>query len=341
MKKLLAGVLAVLFVLLSFAGCGKDRDTSHRIDDLIDELVDDYSRYQNENEPTLSVLDKLDMMLDHYVSGLATPPPSSIPSSVVNPDDDDAQTIVSTVSSTVKTEADLEALILQTMKNVDTDVTFEVEGNWLDWDLLYDIVFCRVHDVYMIDAFGLYSYSAIQTSNGTNDVYQLSYTYIENSTPDEVRDMRREIKDRANDVVQQLNVSGKSDYEIISAIDQYLCDHVYYPDEPYIDHDHTPYGTLVSGRAVCEGYARTCKILCELCGLDCYYVVGYCDNDPVNGGHAWNLVKVDGKWYQLDITWNDGSESKDYFLVTDDFMRLSRDWESSDYPASEKIAYTP
>ena len=341
MKKYLALVLAILFVLLSFAGCGNRRDPSQKIDELIDDLVDDYSRYQDDREPPPSVLDKLDLMLDHYVSGLATPPPSGIPSSVVDPDGADAQAIVSTVSSAVKDEADLEALILQTLKNAETGVTFEVKGNWLNWDLLYDIVFHRIHDVYMIDAFGLYSYTAVETSNGTNDVYQLTYTYIENSTPDEIRDMRKEIVNRAKDVVGQLNVGSKSDYEIISAIDRYLCDSVYYPDEPYIPHDHTPYGTLVSGRAVCEGYARTCKILCELCGLDCYYVVGYCGNDPVGGGHAWNLVKVDGKWYQLDITWNDGGESRDYFLVTDDFMRLSRDWEAGDYPPSEKVPYAP
>ena len=99
MKKYLALVLAILFVLLSFAGCGNRRDPSQKIDELIDDLVDDYSRYQDDREPPPSVLDKLDMMLDHYVSGLATPPPSGIPSSVVDPDGADAQAIADAMAA--------------------------------------------------------------------------------------------------------------------------------------------------------------------------------------------------------------------------------------------------
>ena len=58
MKKYLALVLAILFVLLSFAGCGNRRDPSQKIDELIYDLVDDYSRYQDDREPPPSVLDK-------------------------------------------------------------------------------------------------------------------------------------------------------------------------------------------------------------------------------------------------------------------------------------------
>ncbi len=341
MKKAISFLLVLIFAF-TLTGCGNRRDDPVDVmDDIVEDLEDDYVDYLSDKEVPPSVLDQLDLMLDHYVSGVATPPPSSIPNTVLDPDDQDAQNIISAVSSAVTNETELEALILQSMKNVDTFITFEAVGNWLDWDTLYDIVFIRIHDVYMIDAFGLYSYSAVQTINGNDAVYELTYTYINNSSPDEVRDMRNMIESKAKQIIRDLNLGGRTDYEKIKAIDQYLCDNVYYPDMPFIPHDFTPYGALIDGRAVCDGYARATKILCDICDLDCYYVSGYCNNDPVNGGHAWNLVNVDSKWYQLDTTWDDSSNTKDYFLVTDSFMELSRAWDHSRYPATELVAYTP
>ena len=340
-KKAIAAFLLLVFIVLSFSSCSVN-ESSDVIDGMLDDLEDDYSRYREEAEtdPTADLSDTLQWMLDQFVSGLSTPDPSSIQNTELDPEDDDAQDLISSVNSTVSDEANLEALILQSMKNVDTEITFEVTGNWLTQDLLYEIVFERIHDVYMIDAFGLYSYSATWTPNGADTFYELSFNYINDSSPDDVRTMRHEIESRAKEVVRDLNLGGKSDYEIVEAVDRYLCDNVYYPDEPYVNHDHTPWGTLFTGRAVCEGYARTAKILCDLCGVDCYYVVGYCNNDPINGGHGWNLVKVDGEWYQLDITWNDGSGTKDFFLVTDDYMSLSRAWDRSKYPASASSPYS-
>ena len=339
MKKLIAVLLLLGILMFALGGCVGE-GTADAIDDIVGGLEDDFDDYKKDTEPPKSVLDALDQMLDNFVSGISTPPPSSIPSVVLDPDDDDAQDLISGDNAHTADEAELEALILESLRNIETGVSFEVDGNWLTPDLLYDIVFYRIHDEYMIDAFGLYSYTYSYIQNGTGYIFDLKYTYIDDSTPDEVRAMRDEITEKAKEIVNDLDINGKSDYEKISAIDGYLCDTVYYPDAPYITHDFTPYGALIDGRSVCEGYARSTKILCELCGLDCYFVTGYCNNDPVGGGHAWNLVKVDGKWYQLDTTWNDGGNNKDYFLVTDDFMSISRDWDRNRYPASEKTAYS-
>ena len=66
-------------------------------------------------------------------------------------------------------------------------------------------------------------------------------------------------------------------------------------------------------------------------GIRCDIQVGECTNGE---GHAWNLVELDGNWYQMDITWNDGGGSReDYLLVDDAYMQKSRTWEYSDYPS--------
>jgi len=68
----------------------------------------------------------------------------------------------------------------------------------------------------------------------------------------------------------------------------------------------TAYGALVEGSASCEGYARALQLLLDLQGIDCYIVTGEATNSAGDSvGHAWNKVRVDGSWYQVDATWND------------------------------------
>lgn len=57
------------------------------------------------------------------------------------------------------------------------------------------------------------------------------------------------------------------------------------------------------------------------------------------GGHAWNLVNVDGKLYHIDTTWDDpvASDIRDllrykYFLIDDQTMSLNHRWERKNYP---------
>lgn len=70
---------------------------------------------------------------------------------------------------------------------------------------------------------------------------------------------------------------------------------------------HTAYGALVEKKAVCDGYARAFAILCKKAGIPCLIARGY-SNNPETGkqeGHAWNVVKLDGEYYHVDVTWDD------------------------------------
>ena len=60
------------------------------------------------------------------------------------------------------------------------------------------------------------------------------------------------------------------------------------------------YTTLVEGKGVCAGYAFALQYLLMRAGIQSYYVVGYAREN-----HAWNLAKIDGKWYYVDATWDD------------------------------------
>ena len=74
---------------------------------------------------------------------------------------------------------------------------------------------------------------------------------------------------------------------------------------------YTMYGTLVKGRANCEGYSRTMQYLLREIGIYNYLAVGGATGTPSEtSGHMWNIVQVDGNLYNLDITWDDYSIDK-------------------------------
>lgn len=79
---------------------------------------------------------------------------------------------------------------------------------------------------------------------------------------------------------------------------------------------------------VCEGYSRAFKVLCDELDIPCILMSGnVIDNNGNTGGHMWNYVQMeDGKWYAVDVTWDDpstqyaqgvvsGYESHDWFLL--------------------------
>ena len=80
---------------------------------------------------------------------------------------------------------------------------------------------------------------------------------------------------------------------------------------------HSLYGAVMNGTAVCEGYAKFANILLNKSGIEANLIV--------SNSHAWNYVKVNGNYYQLDTTWDDQSDNKTlcpykYFNITNGEM---------------------
>ncbi|MDE6748773.1 MAG: hypothetical protein K2K21_06905, partial [Lachnospiraceae bacterium] len=95
-----------------------------------------------------------------------------------------------------------------------------------------------------------------------------------------------------------------SDLEKAVVLHDYLTINCEYDYQNYLDHtipseSYSAYGTLVNRTAVCQGYALTYKYLLNQVGIDCYMVT----SDSMN--HAWNMIVLDGKNYQVDVTWDD------------------------------------
>lgn len=94
-----------------------------------------------------------------------------------------------------------------------------------------------------------------------------------------------------------------------------------------------PYGPLVNGKAICEGYSTTYDLFMKLLGIDCVVVKGEVNDKH----HNWNKVKLDdGNWYCVDVTWDDPIDAGPmnyYFCVSDSFFRnAGRTWEEPTPP---------
>ncbi len=123
------------------------------------------------------------------------------------------------------------------------------------------------------------------------------------------------------DKLKSVPVDLTNRYNFVKSLHDFLCNTIYYPDlntSDYIGNAHDAYGALVEGRAVCQGYAETIKLVCDYYKIPCVTVTGLGNGGP----HMWNAVQMDdGLWYLIDATWNDQTEKPaaqifyDFFLV--------------------------
>jgi transglutaminase/protease-like cytokinesis protein 3 len=129
-------------------------------------------------------------------------------------------------------------------------------------------------------------------------------------------------------ILKSLNLKNATDYQKVKAIHDYIINRASYDQSM---RKYTAYNALINKSAVCEGYAAAAYRLFTDAGLVSRIISG----TTAQGSHIWNIVKVDGKWYNIDLTWDDPIMSNgkniisyDYFLKNDkafsDHIRDSR-----------------
>ena len=118
----------------------------------------------------------------------------------------------------------------------------------------------------------------------------------------------------AAEAVSRIAPEGKSDYEKIRAVHDFVLSNVAYDYSHSSDSEYllqySAYAALIQGTAVCQGYASLTYRLMLMAGIDCRVITGVAGNDM----HAWNIVRLNDKYYFLDTTWDDSYQSYAYFL---------------------------
>lgn len=144
---------------------------------------------------------------------------------------------------------------------------------------------------------------------------------------------QKEMEQAASEIIDTINSSPRElkDYEKAWLVCQWLAETCEYGSnynpsggmnsgnfDPEL---HTAYSALVKKQAVCDGYATAYQyIMRDLLGIPCLVVINS------DRSHVWNMVKIDGKYYHVDVTWarnalEPSAPSGKYFLLTDEEIR--------------------
>jgi len=120
-----------------------------------------------------------------------------------------------------------------------------------------------------------------------------------------------------------------SDVDKVMAVHDYLIDHIEYAYSHIV---RRAYGALIEGKAVCQGYAQSFQKILSNLNIEGHTVIGWnISEKPVL--HEWNRVKLDGKWYYIDLTWDDtpwvSHRNYKHFLINTPMLgRDHKDWNS-------------
>ncbi|MBQ6360545.1 MAG: hypothetical protein IJJ25_05320 [Lachnospiraceae bacterium] len=150
-----------------------------------------------------------------------------------------------------------------------------------------------------------------------NAIY-IVYFFIEKTYKD-YEEKTTEFNEAVQAFLADINTNA-TEYEIAKQIHDKLIDLAEYnhPVSEFGAEDlaHTAYGALVrdsSGNPnlpVCDGYSLAFEYLLQQCGIEAAIIGGSGGATELDaGGHAWNIIKLDGAWYEVDSTWDDSMRS--------------------------------
>ncbi|MFJ7733285.1 transglutaminase domain-containing protein [Lysinibacillus sp. NPDC097231] len=236
-------------------------------------------------------------------------------------------------STKVTTWDQITTEIVKQLNNFSTEINITYSGSMTDFDKKFKDAFEKAQQQ-AVYASGHLESTAMSADSTGNVTYKTKY--FTNQTQESA------VQKKIDQVLKTIIKPSMTEFEKVKVINDYIVSNATYGTKTKAS-PHSAYALLMEGQAVCQGYALTAYKMLEQAGVDTKYVVGY-----VNGNeeHAWNLVKVSGKWYHLDTTWNDplpnrvGASSYDYFLVTDEQLKKDHKWKAPDYPAATSTMYS-
>ncbi|AEY67298.1 Ig-like domain-containing protein [Clostridium sp. BNL1100] len=138
----------------------------------------------------------------------------------------------------------------------------------------------------------------------------------------------------ADQIIASVVTPDMTPLEKEKALHDYICKNTNYTLGVYTG----AYGVLIDKKGACDAIADTMNILLNRAGIECIKVA----HGWAGGAHAWNIVKIEGKYYHLDCTWDtiytkqNAALSYKYFNVNDAFLKSEgRTWDTTKYPICE------
>lgn len=301
---------------------------------IYNEIVKDYNYLIDNNSSTISVM---------YTSGTSSNENFKIPLY--------SQTIPIesgsvTASSSESAQTLINNLVTQEVSEIDTSVCKAAYDALVAFNRDYPEVFWlsgsySLNSSISSDGYSLSSNGTTYSYSNMNVSYTLYYypTVYNYKSPSgtSFSSTYNTVDNLVSTIIDNANLSCTTDYEYIKYFHDYLTKNNVY-NEYALTAGINTYGRIPWSAAsaltvsnyskvydnynpVCEGYSRALKWLCDKKGIICILVSG-----DAGGAHMWNYIQLNGKWYMLDVTWNDptvsgitsltsGYENYNYFLA--------------------------
>ena len=141
------------------------------------------------------------------------------------------------------------------------------------------------------------------------NVVEIDLSY--NFTTTDFEGHQKSMEDALNSIVYgSRGVGTKYDEEVY--VHDELCKLITY--DLNAPANQTAYSALVTERTVCAGYARAFQYIMQQLEIPCYYCAGYSGEN-----HAWDIIKLDADYYNVDVTWDDQENTiiYDFFNCSD------------------------
>lgn len=198
--------------------------------------------------------------------------------------------------------------IRKQMVSRETEITLNFPASWFDshkdelyWDLLYDAMKCDESSTGQDGDALIYGFGGCRLSYSNAGYIQYTMSYHSDA------EQEAKLTAAVAEAMTTLQLNGLSEAKKIIKIHDYICNHVDYAYNSTEEQIYTAYGALCTGKAVCQGYAVLFYRLCKEAGLSVRIISG-----TGNGGaHAWNIVRIGSKYYNVDCTW-DGQDEATY-----------------------------
>lgn len=145
------------------------------------------------------------------------------------------------------------------------------------------------------------------------------------------------------EILDEITREDMTPYEKELAVHDWMITHGNYDEAvlnplagltPVKDNDN-PLGFLLERKGICLGYTTTFQLFMDLLGIECITVRGYAKQTE---DHAWNMVKLDGDWYCVDVTWDDpvGAGENPHPLLTPLLFQCYKRISAADGPSVER-----
>ena len=237
--------------------------------------------------------------------------------------------------------SDYDSAVLYLRKQMvsrETEINLNFPESWftshkdgLYWDLLYDAMKCDESSTGQEGDALLYGYAGCNVSYSTAGYIKYTMSYHSNA------EQEAKLTEAVAVAMTKLQLNGLSEAKKIIKIHDYICNNVDYAYNSTEEQIYTAYGALCTGKAVCQGYAVLFYRLCKEAGLSVRIISGTGNGGP----HAWNIVRIGSKYYNVDCTW-DGQDAATYneFLLKSEADFRDHTSESWKVAGSHYLDYT-